>query len=273
MRRLDELPWKEGLAFTVWGVRLGLRTMDPTVLPAVLPLLPPGWHPAGTLRVQWLYSWASRKARRRGNPAIHTLYSGPYHMNQGSNVERLSLTLAADVQAQLALRSPWRVFVHAGVVGWRGKAIVLPGRSGVGKSTLTAALVRLGASFFSDEFAVLDHKGRVYPYPLPLRFPRKDGPGSLRVPLEELGGRSAQGPLPVGMVAVLRFLPSTGLRVHALSPGRAALELVAQAVQARIRPFAVLRAAASTSAEAVLLKGHRGEAEEAARFLLEKLDS
>lgn len=272
MRRLDELPWTDGLAFTIWGVRLGLRTMDPAVLPAVLPLLPPGWRPSGTLRVQWLYSWASRGARRRGNPPIHTLYGGPYHMNQGSDLGRLSLTLATDIQAQLALRSPRRIFVHAGVVGWRGKAILLPGRSGVGKSTLTAALVRLGASFLSDEFAVLDHQGRVYPYPLPFRFPRKDGPGSVRIRVEDMGGCPASTPLPVGLVAVLRFRASGSLKVHTLSPGRGALELVAQAVQARIRPLLVLRTAAKTTSNAVRLKGHRGEAEEAAAFLLERLE-
>ena len=53
---------------------------------------------------------------------------------------------------------------HAGVVGWRGRAIVIPGRSHAGKSTLVAELVRRGAVYYCDEFAVLHETGRVHPY-------------------------------------------------------------------------------------------------------------
>jgi hypothetical protein len=57
-----------------------------------------------------------------------------------------------------------KVFVHAGAVSWKGKGIILPAKSFHGKSTLTAELVRLGAKYLSDEYAVLDEKGRVHPF-------------------------------------------------------------------------------------------------------------
>ena len=60
--------------------------------------------------------------------------------------------------------APDRVFVHAGVVAWRGRALVLPGTSFAGKTTLVAELVRAGAIYYSDEYAVLDEQGRVHPY-------------------------------------------------------------------------------------------------------------
>ena len=72
--------------------------------------------------------------------------------------------LCQDIDNAVAQRSRQMLFVHAGVVGWRGLAIVIPGRSHTGKSTLVAELVRRGAVYYSDEFAVLDDTGRVHPY-------------------------------------------------------------------------------------------------------------
>src|ERR671929_229610 len=87
---------------------------------------------------------------------------------------------------------------HAGVVGWQGRAILIPGRSFSGKSTLVAALVRAGATYYSDEFAVLDERGRVHPFPKKLSM-RLEGSARPRfAPVEELGGRRGTTPLRVG---------------------------------------------------------------------------
>src|SRR5262245_29166046 len=79
-------------------------------------------------------------------------------------VEDAFTWLSQDIDNMVAQRSRAMLFVHAGVVGWRGLAIVIPGRSHSGKSTLVAELVRRGAVYYSDEFAVLDETGRVHPY-------------------------------------------------------------------------------------------------------------
>src|SRR5215467_11147446 len=72
--------------------------------------------------------------------------------------------LCQDIEHAVVHRSQQMLFVHAGVVGWRGLAIVIPGRSHTGKSTLVAELVLRGAVYYSDEFAVLDDTGKVHPY-------------------------------------------------------------------------------------------------------------
>ncbi len=54
--------------------------------------------------------------------------------------------------------------MHAGVVGWRGRAILIPGRSGTGKTSLVAALVEQGAVYYSDDYAPIDADGRVRSY-------------------------------------------------------------------------------------------------------------
>lgn len=54
------------------------------------------------------------------------------------------------------LRRPRLLFVHAGVVAKAGRAIVLPGLSRAGKSTLVLALLRAGAQLLSDELLAYD---------------------------------------------------------------------------------------------------------------------
>ena len=56
MEKLDRLGWAAGLAFTAYGVSVGVRVSDPGVLERVRALLPPGWKPAGKPRVRRLYS-------------------------------------------------------------------------------------------------------------------------------------------------------------------------------------------------------------------------
>ena len=55
--------------------------------------------------------------------------------------------------------------VHSGIVQWNGRALLLPGATHSGKSSLVAELLRRGATCFSDEFALIDAEGRAHPYP------------------------------------------------------------------------------------------------------------
>lgn len=68
----------------------------------------------------------------------------------------LNWTIAHRLHAWLVL--------HAGVVARRDRALLMPAFSGVGKSTLTAALMCHGYRLLSDEFCALDPAtGRVMP--------------------------------------------------------------------------------------------------------------
>lgn len=271
MDRLNALEWADGICFSAYGVRIGIRVTIPSVLPQLLSHLPPGWRRSGTRTAQWLYSLISAPSRRDSSRLLHTLYTGPDHLTQGSDFQRVRRILASDLQMQLALTSPWRVFVHAGAVGWKGRAIVIPGGNETGKTTLVAALVRGGATFLSDEFAVLDRRGRVHPYPLPLRI--RGGPtfGSRDVPVEELGGRPAREPLPIGLILAVRYDPLGAGRLQSLSQGRGAMELLAHATQVRLQPHRVLATVGRAAEDARALKGRRGEAGEMATRILSEL--
>jgi len=59
--------------------------------------------------------------------------------------------------------------IHAGVVARGQRAVILPGRSGAGKTELCAACIREGFTYLSDEQAALDRRsGLLSPYAKPL---------------------------------------------------------------------------------------------------------
>jgi hypothetical protein len=180
-------------------------------------------------------------------------------------------TFAADVQLHVAERALHHVFVHAGVVGWRGRAIVVPGRSFTGKTTLVAELVRAGATYYSDDYAVFDADGQVHPFPRSLSVRENGGHVQQRRSVESLGGVPGEQPLPVGLVAVTEYRARVrGWRPRRLSAGQGVLELFAHAVAARRRPEAVLSSLERATAGALILKGRRGEAERVAATILER---
>jgi hypothetical protein len=56
--------------------------------------------------------------------------------------------------------------IHAGVVAREGKALIISGPAGSGKTTLTAALMERGFHFLSDDFCPLHQEtGLVHPFP------------------------------------------------------------------------------------------------------------
>ncbi len=270
MEKLDRLGWAAGLAFTAYGVSVGVRVSDSSVLERVRALLPPGWKPAGKPTVRRLYSLiVGGPTSRSGVRRFNLLYSDAARILRTHDLEEALAQLELDLELYIADRAPRRTFVHAGVVGWNGQAVVIPGDSFSGKSSLVRALVKAGASYYSDEFAVLDERGRVHPYPIPLTIrPARDGGPPMKYRAEELGGVAGIGPLPVGLVLITRYVSGTRFRPRPLSAGRAVLELLAHTLPARRRPGRVLDALTQAVAQAAVLRGARGEAEETARQVL-----
>lgn len=220
MDKLDRLGWAAGLAFTVYGLRIGIRVNIAEALHEIMDALPPGWQPAPSPVVDQLYSVIVGKAG--SSPTIrryHLLFNGPTRLVRSPSLTDVFEHLEADIRLFVAEEAHERLFVHAGVVGWGGQAIVLPGGSGTGKSTLVAALVQAGATYYSDEYAVFDSHGYVHPYPRPLNLRGEAQGRSRRVPVEELGGARGQRPLPVGLVIVTEHQANAHWRPRPLSPG------------------------------------------------------
>ena len=188
------------------------------------------------------------------------------------DLDQLLEGFEADVRLTVATSARRRTFVHAGVVGWRGRAIVLPGRSFSGKTTLVAELVRAGASYYSDEFAVFDSRGRVHPFPKPLSVRERTDHSVRKVPAEALGGTPGQRSLPVGVVVLSEYRAGARWRPRALTSGRALLALLAHAVPVRHEPERSLATLEQVITGASILKGVRGEAGTVAEKLLHQVE-
>ena len=245
---------------TAFGARFEVRYPDP-LADAVRAHLPPGSGPdregpgARGKVFEILPDGEAFALRVGGRKAGKPLLRGPALDALGSALER-----------HVAFHPGEFVFVHAGVVAVGGRALVLPGRSGAGKSTLVAALVTAGATYVSDEWAVVDGDGRVRPFPRPLRLrtPR----GWFRIDARETDARVARRTLRLAAVVVTRYRPGTGIELSPLGPSRACLALVANAPAARTRPASALPALRKATEDAVAFEGPRGEAPEAAAALL-----
>lgn len=166
-----------------------------------------------------------------------------------------------EIELWVAEHAVDRIFVHAGVVAIDGRALLLPGRSAAGKTTLTAALLAAGAAYGSDEYAVLSPDGRVHPYARPLEI--RDGAGRTRVSAADLGAATFAEPVPVAAVAQLHYQPGCGYLVAPISAGVAALRLFDNTVCARSRAAEALDTLVAATHRIRAVAGSRGEASSA----------
>ncbi len=272
MEKIDRLGWAAGEAFAIFGLRIGIRVSEGQALTGLTDTFPPGWNPARSPVVDHLYSLriggTSSKTRVR---RFNILYSGSSRIARSMNLEEILLALENDIQLFVALTARKRLFVHAGAVGWRNKAILIPGRSKSGKSTLVAEMVRAGAAYYSDEYAVLDHQGRIHPYPKPLSLRTNSNSRSRRVPVEELGGRCGKKPIPVGLIVASEYKAEARWHPRLLSPAQAALTLLANTVAARVNPQQTLATLKQAVKNASSVKSKRGEAGDIAELLIAML--
>ena len=235
-------------------------------------LLPPNAKPVHGPRVRRLYSLIVSGTKVGSNiRRFNILYRDAVRLAGSKDTDPVLEALERDLQLYVAEKARRRVFVHAGVVGWKGKAIVIPGRTMSGKTTLVKALVEAGATYYSDEYAVLDERGRVHPYPKPLSIRENGDRRPKEILPEALGGTTGVRPLPVGLVVATSYREGARWRPRQLLPGRAVMALLDHTVSVRRKPERALTTLRQVVADAQALKGVRGEAIETAENLLGRL--
>lgn len=257
------------IVFTAYGVHVEVRTDSPALLRRLLPLLPVGWKPASTGGAARVYSVIGEGGTLRPqDEGFSLLYGNGKRICRTVDKEALLDAFESDVTTYVAEHAPHRVFVHAGVVGWRGRAILIPGRSFSGKTTLVTELVRAGATFYSDECAVLDKRGHVHPYPRALHIRENGNRRPTSQTIEDLGGVAGTKPLPVGLVLMSRYKAGGKWRPRPLSAGEGTLGLFANTFSARRQPEAALATLKQVTMRAQVLKGVRGEARQVIESLM-----
>jgi hypothetical protein len=259
--------WRAARSVRVLGRRIRLESNRPEALVTLLALVPPVWKAHEGPSVERVYSLRVEPARA-GRTASHHLLEDGEVVTVAPGLDWALKNFEWRLKAYLAEHARQRVIVHAGAVGWKGRAIVLPGASMSGKTSLVAELLRAGASYYSDEYAVLDMRGRVHPYPTPLQI--RDERTLIQTPrrARDLGGAMGVKPLPVGVIVLSQYRPGARWRPRRLSGGEAILRMVAHTVSARRSPGVVLPVLRQAVEKARAWMGTRGQARAVARWIL-----
>ena len=269
MKKLDRLVWADGIGVSAFGVHTGIRVSAAGVLPRVLPLLPPGWKKSARATVQRLYSLVvPETGQRAGLRRMNILYADSVRIARDTDLNQVLAALETDLHRYTAEAAPSMTFLHAGVVGWQGRAILLPGRSLTGKSTLVREMLRLGATYYSDEFAVVDNFGKVHPFSRPLGIREDFTFAQTKYSAETFGATSGVRSLPLGGVVFCKYRAGARWKPAAISHGQGALELMGSSIAVRINPLHTLRRIQKLVKGAVFLKGARGEASDSAASIL-----
>jgi hypothetical protein len=273
MEKLDRLGWAVDLSFEAFGLAFGIRTNDPGLLRMVRPYLPPGVKPVADPVVKKLYSIIGGGSLTQSHVRrLHILYGNVERLARTAELGNLLDILRSDVNLYVAENAPRRLFVHAGAIGWKGRAIVIPGPSFSGKTTLVQEFLRAGATYYSDEFSVLDRRGLVHPFAAPLSVRSANSGRQEMHPAGEFGSSIGVSPLPIGCVVATRYRPGARWKREAISKGQGVLVLLANTVGARKNPSRTLSTLSSAVANARILKSHREEAREVVQSVLEELD-
>jgi hypothetical protein len=256
-------------AYAAFGVSWEMRSDSASLHRALLERLPPGATPRAGGNVARAYALRTLPATIAERDASYLLLADGRPLLRSSEPSEIADAFEENLRWLVAERSPRRVFLRAGVVGWRDRAIVIPGGRGTGKSLLVRALVAAGATYFSDDYAVLEGN-LVEPYPSQVPYWPSPSQG-LACWLQEFAAAREPKPVPVGVVLFAPYQPGAVFRPKLISRGRALLGMFKHAVASQRNPAHVLRTLETVTRRCNALEGVRGDARVVAAYLLERL--
>jgi hypothetical protein len=253
--------------FESYGVKIGVESNDESFLKRLedhLPnVIPNVFVTNNNLETEHIFSIDV------SNDGLFVLYKDDEKITAGDSQENFFNFSCSKLRLTVAEFAKEKVFLHAGVIGWNGKAIIFPAQSFQGKSTLVSKLVQRGALYYSDEYAVLDEKGFVYPFPKTLSLRGKvDKYKQTEYTAESFGGKIGTEPLEVGMILLTGYEPGAEWKPELLSAGKAILEIVPHTIPIRNNPKFSLQVLNKIVNRAIIAKSKRGEAEKFIDLLL-----
>lgn len=161
-----------------------------------------------------------------------------------ADLGELVYALEKDLTIELQVRRSELLFLHAAALEWQGRAVLLAGASGNGKSTTAWALLHRGFQYLSDELAPLElNTMTVHAFPHALCLKREPLPpyalpaGAIRlglrihVPPQALPSPTVVGPRPLAAVFLVTHRPEIAApRVRAMGRAEASARLYTTAL-------------------------------------------
>ena len=269
---LEELPafcaFAHEFAFESYGVRVKIETSDAELLEEAelkaRKALVDNLRRVENSDAEHLFGIASD-----AEGTLH-LYKNGEEYSSDTDRRRFFKFFDSILRIEVAEHAVGWVFIHAGVVASNGRAILIPGDSFSGKTTLVQELVRAGAEYYSDEYAVLDSAGLVHPFPrlLSVRYVDNGSIGERDVEIDSIGGISGSDPIPVGMVLLTRFVEGASWEPETLSVGQGILETIPHTIPRQSNAVHALKVLNTAFTDAIILRSSRGDAAELAKTLL-----
>lgn len=273
---MNEYIKKNLLGFQTYGVKIGIRAANAMLIEKIFPLLtkifPNGFESVRSEEIEYEF-----RIRQKRNGDFELLRDGKKVFSL--TLEKVFLEiLESHLRTTVARYTSEKVFLHAGVVAWKGIGIVFPADSFSGKSTLVAEMVKRGALYYSDEYAVLDENGAVHPFAKMLSLRGIiDDYEQLECSVESLGGTAAQVSVSVKVILMTRFEKNTKLDANSepeiLSLGQSVMELLPHTFSLRSNPKFTLEVLNKTLSRAIIIRIVRGEVRDFAEWLLHYLES
>ena len=202
------------------------------------------------------------------------LFQNGEEMNHSSSEYLFFKLFNALLRIVVAENAVDTVFVHAGVIGLKGRAVLFPGRSFKGKTTLVAELIKLGVDYYSDEYAVIGSDGLVNPFPrdLSLRSFLVEN-DEVEIPPAKFGARIGVEPLRVGSVIITEYDQAARWNPRLLTVGEGILETIPHAIPINADTEMSLKILTLAFERAIIAKSYRGDVKRDVLPILAFLDN
>lgn len=258
VQKTKKSDFKYHFYFESYGVKIGITSNQPEAIETIKKNVDEYFPRCITeiekteVEFQYLFVWNQSEK--------DSLYKNGLIVYSRIKREDLLEYFMSEIRRMIAEFAVGRVFIHSGAVSWKGKAILIPARSFRGKTSLTAALVRRGAVYYSDEYAVLDDEGFLHSFAKPLSIRGEiDEYTQVDYPVEKLGGIAAEEKTRVGMVLISEYKPFARWNPQVLSPAKGIMEIIKHTVPIRNNPAFALKVLDKVAGQAVIVKSNRGD--------------
>ncbi len=179
----------------------------------------------------------------------------------------------ARVKLIVAEHAKDHIFIHAGVIGWKGKGVLFPADSFQGKTTLIAELIKRGATYYSDDYAVLDLNGLVHPFARRLSMRDRENVAIRReVAPTSLGAAVGDEPLSVDAVILTYFKSNGRWKPKRLTPGLGLMEIIPFTIPLKTNTNSALAVLKSIANRAIIAKSSRNDVERCVLKILDYID-
>jgi hypothetical protein len=150
----------------------------------------------------------------------------------------------------------------------------MPADSFSGKSTLVTELVKQGAEYYSDDFAIIDREGSLHPFARQISMRTREASFSVyEIDPKELNAEVGTRPVPIGLVLITKYKPRARWAPKMIAGGEGVLRTIPFALGVNQHPNNVLAVLQKINTRVPVISTERGDAAITARRLLKFFDS